>query len=466
MTRALATPLLALLAGLIAAPPDAAAEDPAAWALPDATISIVFRGADTLADRVDALEARYGEAPAVKQAADALRAWTHEGIRPAARAWGDGLRLGAGLAAFADAERRVRLVIGADDLDAAKATLAKLSAQLGAGLTVTPDGLAGPMKLTCRLAAPFMVCDSGALPDAPPGRPDDLPADTWLSVRVSDTAGVVPPPIGAMLDTLAIDVTATPDHVRVRADARARDDARAQLGAMLAPVRPTVGDVDLATIHPRTPALLRLSLDSAPLIQLARPLARPPLAAHLDPLAAAWTGELTVSFVGGLTHPVFAFGLHGGDGAPIIDALAAALTGALTETDARVERTPDTLSVVVALEPDEPPTRINLRHRTLGKTLVLALGAVDLDHIAGRPGPPADLPPALTRRGTHGLWVAHLPVLLGTTPPDLVEFAGQTAQIGALTTLLGLEAHLIDGGAWILEPSDRGLALELWWSRL
>lgn len=470
MTRALALPAstLALLASLaVSAAPAAAADDPAAWALPDATISIVFRGADTLADRVDALEARYGDAPAVKEAAEIIRGWSHQGVRPAARVWGDGLRLGAGLALFADAERRVRLVVGADDLDAAKAAFAKLSTELATPFTVTPDGLAGPVELTCRLAAPFMVCDSGALPDAPPGRPDALPADTWLSLRMSDIPGLLPPPIGDMLDHIAIDVTATPDHTRVRAEARVRDDARAQLGAMLAPIRPTEGDVDLATVHPRTPALMRLSLDSRPLVQLARPLARPPLAEHLDPLAAAWTGELSVSFVGGLTHPVFAFGLRDGqDGAAIVDALAAAITAAADETTARVERSADTLTVVAAIEPGDPPMRINLRHRTLGKTLVIALGALDLDHIAGRPGPPADLPPALTRRGVHGLWFAHLPALLGTTPPDLIELTGQARHISALTTLLGLEAHLIDGGAWIIEPSDRGLGLELWWSRL
>jgi len=152
---------IASLALALAVPWSALAEsqpkaaDVADWALPNSIAAVTFRGADSLADRLDTLEARFGAAPAVAEAAAALRTWTAEGISPWARSWGPGLDLGAGLALFVDAGQRVRLVVGSSRRRprASRRRRGRLSSAPSAPASATrwPRSSAGPQPC-CRWA--------------------------------------------------------------------------------------------------------------------------------------------------------------------------------------------------------------------------------------------------------------------------------------------------------------------------
>lgn len=457
-----------LLAALAAWPAGAAAApDPAEWALPEASFAMVFRGADTLAARLDALEARFGGAPVIADAFATLRGWEAGGVRPWSRDWGPGLAPGAGLAVFVGADQRVRLVVGATDGAKARRSLAAFARRLDVQFEATDDGFAGPVPLRCADRAGLMVCDSVEVPTAAPGRPADL-GDAWLSVRLAGPMLVtLPSPWGLMTERLRIDVRAEPDRLAVEAEVSIRPDAVAAFAVFRDIVRPTDGLSAVGSVHPRTPYLYKSSLDGPKLMaMLAEHAGDPAVAKLMGDLGRAWSGDVALSFVGGPTRPVLTLGLREGIAArDLLGPLAewARLSGDQIAIDE---------GVIALVVPDEEPgaptvARVKLAWRTVGRQLLIGVEPADLARTADERAPPPGLPPSLAARGSHGLYVAHLPTgALGVLP---AVFEWQDLGLRRWTaawTWFQLEARLIDSAALVLQPQEAGLRIEMQWSRL
>ncbi len=454
--------LAATLVGL-GGPAVAAAEvDVADWALPDAIGALTFRGADSLADRLDGLEARFGEAPSVGAAAADLRGWRGEGIGPWARAWGEGLDLGAGVGVFVDAGQRVRLVIGSTDAAKARASLAAWFTRLEVPLTATEDGFDGPAKVRCAQRGRFLVCDSQQVPEAP-GAGDPSLAGAWLAARVSGPlVTLLPPPVGLWAEHVALRVE-TKDAVSVALTLKTRADARPQLDPIKGMVLPSEGDSPLGPLHRRSPLVLKVSVDGPALLKAAvspnehmRPLA--------DRVGELWTGDVLATTVGGIGDPIVAFGLQpGADGRGLVEAIVEVL--AMGEVALKHTPGEGGAGALALALPDAAGT-LTLPYRVTGTHLLFGLEAIDLTRaVEADPAPPG-MPPALGKRGVHGLFVAHLPNGIGALP-DFIELADADARfLSALTTIAQLEAKLLDSAALWIEPGPDTVRVELRWSRL
>lgn len=437
--------------------------DVADWALPGSIGGLTFRGADSLADRLDRLEQRFGAAPPVKSAAADLRAWRAEDVGPWARSWGPGLDLGAGLGLFVDAGQRVRLVVGSSDPDKARASLATWFGRLDLPLTATADGFDGPARMRCAQRGGFLVCDSQTVPDAPEGG-DPALAGAWLVARVGGPfVATLPPPLGLWAEHVELRVDAEDDGVAVAVSLKTREDARPQLDPLKAMVLPSDGTSPLGPLHPRNPAVLKLSVDGAQVMQAIAP-AGPEAKALADRIGGAWSGDVLATFVGGFGDPIVAFGLRdGADGRALVEGLVALLAEGELTPKHRPGAGGD--GVLVLPLPDDAGA-VNLPYRITADHLVFGLEAIDLKRATADGALPPGMPPQLGRRGVHGLYLTHLPNGIGALP-DFIELVDADARfLSALGTLVQLEAKLLDGAALWIEPGLDSVRAELRWSRL
>lgn len=451
------------MAALWATPGHAA--DPADWALPDAAITVVLRGADTFADRLDALEARFAGAAGFVADLKAARALEYHGLRPGERAWLPGGDPARGVAIFASPTPRVRIVMGVTDGAALRESIAAFARGRGFELAATADGFAGPMPMTCVEVDGLMICDNQPPPKTAPGAPPGFDPGAWLTARVDGgMLTSLPPPWGLMVKHAQLDVHADPGRVAIRAAVRIRPDAQPVYGQLRAAMNPAAGASATEAIHPRTPYLLKLSLDAAKLVELLAQGDAGPEAQALRALAARWTGELALSFVGGFAEPVLTLGLV--DGATAADLLGA--LRAMLPEGARPDITADRLVFRIPGEGEDlGESRLILAHRTVGRHLLVGIDPIDLARVEREKGLPPNLPPALAARGAHGSFMAHAPHAAATGLPAFFEADGESAR--ALTGFFGwlaAELRLMDAVSSIVRFEEDGLAIELNWSRL
>lgn len=457
-------PAWALAALVVGGPSVAAAEvDVADWALPDAIAALTFRGADSLADRLDGLEARFGAAPAVGAAAADLRGWRAEGVGPWARAWGEGLDLGAGIGVFADAGQRVRLVIGSTDAAKARASLAAWFTRLEVPLVATEDGFQGPVSVRCAQRGRFLVCDSQQVPEKPAGGDLSL-AGAWLAARVSGPLlATLPPPMGLWAEHVELRVESGAADVGIALTLKTREDARPQLDPLKAMALPDEGTSPLGPLHRRSPMVLKFSVDGAAFMQALAP-SRPEEQALAKRIGQAWSGEVLATFVGGLGDPIVAFGLQPeGDGRALVEGLIELLA----EGEIALKHTPgkgDDGALSMAL-PDDSGT-LTLPYRITETHLIVGLEAIDLARAAEADPAPPGMPAIFGKRGVQGVFVAHLPNGVGAFP-RFIDFADADARfVSALTTIAQLEAKLLDSAALWIAPGPDTVTVELRWSRL
>lgn len=447
--------------GTAAGPPDVID-----WALPDATVAVVFRGADTLPKRLAVIGERFAGAERLTRDIAAVRALDMGGLQPG----GDllaGMDPARGLAIFADASGRSRLVVGARDAKRLRQSMAALLGLLDVQVTATDEGFGGPMPLPCVEADGLMICDSAGPPKAPPGRPDDLGTDTWLTIRVSGAAlAELPPSMGSAVSSARLDVKADDARVTARASATIKPEMLPMYAQARAVLRPTAGASATDAMHPRTPYMFKVSLDAAKLAEVGGQGLTPPLDGQVKAVVQHWTGELALSFVGGLAEPVLSLGLgEGSQGADLLDALLALLPPDVP----RPQRTAEALVFRTEPDPDmgDVPLVVTLPYRTVGGHLLLGLDPLDLQRVERERAPPPNLPPSLSARGAHGAFLAHLPLAAATGAGEFMRVElPKGRQWPALLSWLQAEAYLMDGIWWTLLPGEDTMAVELGWSRL
>jgi hypothetical protein len=186
-----------------------------------------------------------------------------------------------------------------------------------------------------------------------------------------------------------------------------------------------------------------------------------------DALRNHWSGDLLLTFDGGLTHPVVILGLTSPGGG---EALMGAIASAASKDD-----------VAVATAPH--PTRKGLRALTVrageeaqftfpytvaGDALVLSLSPADAARRAeGRVDPLTDVDPTFTERGVHGFRFRGLPP--GFWQPwyaEIVQLKGQGAGLLDLQVVLAVAAELLDETGFWVRPRGDGLRARLWWRSL
>lgn len=439
-----------------------ATADPAAWALPDPAVSVVFRGADALADLLDDTERRYGRSQRVQQVAATLRGWRPEGIAPAAREWGPGLALGRGIGVFVGADDRVRVVIGATDADTARRTLAERAKQAALEITATPDGFVLPThRLTCAGRGGLLVCDSVAVPDTAPGLPAGTDATRWLDVHVGPQA-IAMSGSGLPLEWMRLAVDVTPDAIRLRYEGEIAPHAR----QVLAVFGDTRGESrGLGTIDARSPLVLKFSLDPAALFALLGDIEAsldPPSTALWSGLRREWNGDVVLSFAPGPLQPVLAIGLIDGQtGTGIIDGLVTALSDTGTEG----ARAIDQGGVLRLTGPYDGKTYgIAVRHRVLDGALVFALADADLDRLAAKRIQSPMLPPDFGARGTQGLWASSISGAFGPMPLGVLTLP--EPGLVALAELAWIQLARLDSAAWVLRLVGNTATAEVLWRLL
>lgn len=446
--------------------------DPRVWAPPDTELALVFHGADTVADALDALAQRFGGTPTVDRAIERLRGWTLHGMRPAAREWGEGLAPGRGVAVFGAPGKRARVVVGATDAAAAKQRLAELARLANLDVEVTAEGLReGDDLLRCGQRGGFLVCDNQeAPPEQAPGAPAWLaagPARPWLLFAAS---GSFAQEIGegAPVEAVRVLVDRGADRVTIMAEGR----LPAAAAALLAPFRTDAGAAaGLGTVDARTPGLFKLAFDGPRLLaaaeqQMGTP---PPAVAPLwAALKAAWSGDVVFSFAGGLAHPVVAVGMRDEKaGRALVDAVIAFLQGSGVPVqhdpagEALVEIVP------AADAPDGEAIRLRLRYAFTADSLVLALAAPDLARIREGRLQALALPPGFADRGTHGFLIQDLPTFLyGGILPDVVVGGPTVNTVTDAQTMLALYAMLVEEFGATMRVDDGSVRVDLWWSLL
>lgn len=463
------------LAAVLAWQP-AAAEDVIEWAPPDAMVVVAFRGFGLLADMLDTVEKRFGDEPSVARAVKGLRAWTPLGLRPGARKWDKGLALERGAGLFSTGPKHLRLVLGADDAERARARLVEIARELGGGVEATEAGLRlGGLELNCALRGGFLVCDSGAVPDQPPGRPKSLdgapvPTDGLFFLRVGGEF-VRAVERDAPFGEVWVALEDRDGEVRLSAEVKLQPMVLGPLAILQAGEGRTVG---LETVDARSPGVLKLSFDGPRLLGGAEALARgpvpPPFAPLWNALKTGWSGDLVFSMAGGYLHPVVAIGLTKPEaGAAIIDAAKGLAAGAGVKITTEPAGAQKVSTLVIEAQPDGgEPMRIRVRYGTCGDALVLALAAPDVARCVQGSGQPAKLPERFAAKGTHGLlvWDA-LSLFGGGLPRDLVEIEAAHADlIGDAMTVLGVYAHLLDELGTTARVQADGVRFELWWRLL
>ena len=325
-TLSLAVPGL-LLAGLSCAHAEAPVPVEQHWPT-HAEAALIVRHPNLWAEAVDAVDARFGDVPAVRTLATRLRQEAFSGLRVGARDWGAGLDLDRGLALFKTPDG-LRLVVGATDAKTAEASARTL--HLLEPLTE------GGKTAACRGADGVLVCESGTgvgQGPAPAGVTAPAGALAWFWAGAGLDALANP---GVRIQTVTGWLTRTEDRFALGARADFAFDSAAKgmpmspesIWAVLTPTR-TAGRPSL--VSPDCSGVLKLDFDLPRLLGLARSVGanvEPALAPAVSRLEQGLTGEIAVTFDGGVSHPVLLLGLApGAPGDAALTGLAELVTAA------------------------------------------------------------------------------------------------------------------------------------------
>jgi hypothetical protein len=490
MTRRL---LAATTVALTIAAAEARAADPMGTLAPaQSQLALVFRGADSLADVLDDLESRFGKSRNLARTLARLRAYEAQGIKPFARAWGPGLAPGNGVGLFAagDGPRKgwVRFVIGVTDAAAAQQTLkAHLESidatveQVDGGWRIMADIPAEgeppdpPFLCTERLPG-FLVCDQGEVPTAssPPSWWNDapVPTDGLLAVRL------VGEPLAALTEGQPVFEAM---WVAFGRGASGSLDLTIELAVSplfsgpLGVLKGGEGDSrGLSLVDARSAGLLKLAFDGPALLRLAESVQAGGVPEPIRPLWAAlsahWTGDIVLSFDGGISHPVLMLGLQSpAGGQAVVESLAAAFVAEDAQTTvARVEPSATRDGVqVLTLENSEENIRVHLHHAVVGNALVFGLSPADVARRVSGGHRPARIDPRLRASGVHGMVArAMAPIFLVPWIGEVLSAAEAVGWIADAQIILAAIGYAVEEAGFLVKFEDSRVRMTGWWRTL
>ncbi len=460
-----------LLVVALAAP--AAAEDVLDWTPADAALVVAVRGSP--AGMLQGLEKRFGDVKRIKDAIGRLRAWEIKGVRPLSGDPGGTIALSRGVGLFVRGPKQVRLVIGADDAAQAIGRVAELI-KLATGETAQADGKGlrlGSVSLVCEKYGGYVVCDTTKPPDRAPGKP------AWLDGKRVPLDGVVLLAVRGVLMEQAPRsvpfaeiwgaVTVADGRGEVVVDGVGKPMLMAPL-AMLQAEGPATGG--LATVDARSAGVFKIALDGPKLLgaveaQVGRGMP-PPLRPTWMALKAAWSGELVVSFPGGLFHPVLVLGLlDEGAGRGLLQSIAA-LTQHIPDVNLKLGKSETGVErlELTFLERGKPTFNIAFPFAIHQKRLVIGVHPADVKRVVGGGITPAALPAEFAKRGTHG-FVAWDPLAILAMASGVETWAAGPAQlILDAQTVVGLWAVLLEELGLSASVTQTGGKVRLWWRTL
>lgn len=454
---------LSLVAGAAQAAGDPQGADVIDWAPPDAEGALVLRHADAVKLGLQFLNARFGDTRALNGVVPRLLAYEHGGAHPFAGDWGPGIDLGRGLAFFGkDKAQSLRCVVGSTDAAKARATLAALLSTEEVPVSVEGEHLkTATLDFTCAQRGPWLVCDTGAVPEQAPGRTDWLSADTWLEVAVR----------GAPMRELAEDLPLTGFHLEAGPTAlgghlAVRVDVAPAAQPMLANLLPGDGPVGGADcLDQRSGFVGRLSMDAARLFKdhsAAFEPGIPPEGRPLwDALKTGFTGDILVSAAGGFTHPLLTLGVRD---AAAAEAIVKGLGTIIQAGGAQLTLSPGTLSIGIPDGDKGTTYHVNVRYGARANTLVFGLAERDVARCVNGEVRAAPLPAALAAKGANGFITWMLPS--GGLPPGLFTGDGSTQIIEDVSSVAGAMLRLIDELGVRVAPGKTTIDTEIWWTTL
>ncbi|MBU1431548.1 hypothetical protein KKF91_13480 [Myxococcota bacterium] len=464
---------LTLLLPLLLVALSARAQGVADWAPADTAGSFIFRGGDLAVDWLAEVEARFKGDADIEAALARVRAFAYRGINPAVGKWGEGLDLSKGVAIYLVGPKQARAVIGVTDAAKAKATLVKYAGLLDAPVEATPEGFKlDDLVVHCAHRAPFLVCDTQAVPEVAPGRPAFLQDDgavIYLDAR------------GALMEELRRELDGAPvDAMRLawlREAHGGRLTATVEMNpaaaGFLKPFGPgAVPHGALDAIDARTGALLKLSFDADRLFafadqQMGSP--PPPFKPLWDAIKANLSGDLSVSFAGGLLHPIFAIGLKpGGKLEPIIDEILPLLNQEIGPEGVTLTRKADQLTLQIGPNADLPePILVNLAYGSTASSFVLALTGADVARVERGFTQAPIIPAPLAGKGRHGFVLWNIPAFFpGGALPDLFEGPAKYKALSDLQTLISIDWMSLEQVGLAGGVDGARISADLWWGRL
>lgn len=490
MTRQL---LAATTLALILTAADAQAADPMGTLAPDgAQLALVFRGANGLADVLDDLDGRFGKSRNLARTLARLRAYEAQGIKPFAREWGPGLAPGNGVGLFAagDGPQKgwVRFVIGVTDALAAQQTLkAHLESidatveEVDGGWRILADipaeGEPPEPPFLCKERLPgFLVCDQGEVPggSAAPGWWNDapVPTDGLLAMRI------VGEPLAALTDGQPVFEAMWVAFGRGESGSL---DLTVELGVSplfsgpLGVLKGGEGDSKgLSLVDARSAGLMKLAFDGPALLRLAESVQAGGVPEQIRPLWAAlsahWTGDLILSFDGGISHPVLMLGLQSpGGGQAIVESLAAAFVAEDAQTTvARVEPSATRDGVqVLTLENSEEEIRVHLHHAVVGDALVFGLSPADVARRVSGGHQPANIDPRLRASGVHGMVArAMAPIFLVPWLGEVLSGGEAVAWLTDAQIILAAIGYAVEEAGFLVKFEESRVRMTGWWRTL
>lgn len=463
---------LSLGAGAAQAAPDPQGTDVIDWAPPDAEGALVLRHVDALKLGLQLIDARFGNTRALKGAVPRLLAFERGGTHPFAADWGPGIDLGRGVAFYAytdpanpapkGSNPSLRCVIASTDAAKARTTLAALLSTEAEPVTVRDDHLvSSKLDFACLQRGPWLVCDTGKVPETAPGRTPWLSTDAWLEVA---TRGKPMRELAAELPLVGFSLKAGPTlaggQVSVRLDV---DPAARPMLASLLPGNGPVGGADC--IDQRSAFVGRLSVDAERLFKdhgASVDAGVPPEARPLwEALKSGFTGDLLFSGAGGLTHPLLTVGVRDAASA---EAIVKGLAKLLQSAGAQLTASPGTLSIGIPGEGDQLAGQVHLRYGVKDRTLIFGLAERDVARCVNGEIRAAALPAGLAAKGANGFVTWALPS--GGLPPGLITGTEETQILEDLSAVVGVLMRLVDELGVRVAPSAEAIDLEFWWTLL
>ncbi len=465
---------------LLALAMPAQAEDVLDWTPPEAGLVVASRGATAMEGLLDAAEGRFGDVPAVRDAIKRLRAWEVGGVQPGAGEFGSTLKLDRGVAVFVLGPKEGRLVFGADATPSATKRVAEIAASIDAPIRADDNGLVlGNTALTCKQRGRFVVCDTGVVPEAAPGKPP------WMDGKRAPTDGVFfgvargrffAEMMGGGAPINEVWAAAKVDGGRfvVSAEVVANPLAMAPFAGLLTKGPETAG---LETVDARSSGVLKVAFDGPKLLGAVDTMGRreidrlpPPVRAVWEALRAGWSGSLVVSFPGGLVHPVIVLGLNDdAAGRALMDSIVAAAAG-VEEVGLGLghSATPGVERIEVTIQDGGrgPQTHLGFPFAIHQKRLVLGMHPVDVARVTQGKVQAAKLPASFTARGTHGFIAWDVLGILSMASGFEMWATGDAQLILDAQVLATLGAALLDELGASLTFTETGGRARVWWSWL
>lgn len=442
------------------------------------------------ADTIDAVDARFGDVPAVRSLATRLRSEAFFGHRIGGRDWGPGLDFDRGLALFKVADG-LRLVVGLRDASTAESSLRALHLLE----MLEEDG----KKATCAADGDFLICESGQIggrSGPPSGAAAPAGALAWFWAG-GGLEGLNAPGAKVREATGWITQDGERFNVGMRGDFEFDSAAKGMplspesLWAVFTPQRPAPEKPSF--ISPEAGGALKLDFDFPRLMALARQAGahvEPAFAPAVAQLESAFTGELTITFDGGLSHPVLLLGVS--KGAPGDAALPGlvSLIGALgaranvgpcadapgqicleiaVETpapgqEARLPGIPELKPAGMAPASETYGAFVTLHSVRVGDTLVIATTAPDAARRAAPGFVSAPWPPSLRGSGASGLTApgfAGLAGLMGAAP--FLRFSQNVQWFLDAEILSSLVGATVEGIDLSFRAAPQHASFELTW---